>query len=106
MPFVSFFLMCLFLLYPQFLRDSSKIQQNSPNVFDTGSKNFIELIEQWVSTQTTRTGSQYNSVTNNNVANLSIDFCALRDIKKDEEITINYHGDPEDDSSLWFDVIK
>jgi SET domain-containing protein len=42
----------------------------------------------------------------NNKANLSIDFYALRDIKKDEEITVNYHGDPEDDSPLWFDVIQ
>ncbi|MDP4104944.1 MAG: SET domain-containing protein [Bacillota bacterium] len=42
----------------------------------------------------------------NNMANLSIDFYAIRDIKKDEEITINYHGDPEDDSPLWFDVIE
>jgi SET domain-containing protein len=42
----------------------------------------------------------------NNMANLSIDFYALRDIKQDEEITINYHGDPEDDSPLWFDVIQ
>jgi len=34
-----------------------------------------------------------------------IDFISLKDIKKDEEITINYnHGKPNDKSPLWFDV--
>jgi SET domain-containing protein len=47
-----------------------------------------------------------NARFNNNMANLSIDFYAIRDIKKDEEITINYHGDTEDYSPLWFDVIE
>ncbi|WMX13633.1 SET domain-containing protein [Aureispira sp. CCB-E] len=29
---------------------------------------------------------------------------ALRDIVAGEEITINYNGNPEDDSPLWFDT--
>lgn len=34
-----------------------------------------------------------------------IDFIALNDIKKDEEITINYNpGIPKNKSSLWFEV--
>ena len=34
-----------------------------------------------------------------------IDFIALKYIKKDDEITINYnHGSPKDKSPLWFDV--
>jgi uncharacterized protein len=28
---------------------------------------------------------------------------ALRDIAKDEEITINYNGDPADQSSVWYE---
>ncbi len=34
--------------------------------------------------------------------NHSFDFYAYKDIKKDEEITINYNGDPDDDALLWF----
>lgn len=37
---------------------------------------------------------------------LSISFYAIRDIKKGEEITINYNGDPDDRSPLWFEVIE
>lgn len=34
-----------------------------------------------------------------------IDFIALRNIKKDEEITFNYnHGSPKDKKPLWFNV--
>lgn len=34
-----------------------------------------------------------------------IDFVALNDIKKDDEITVNYnYGNPKDKSSLWFEV--
>ena len=32
-------------------------------------------------------------------------FIALRDIKKGEEITVNYNGDPDDKSPMDFDVI-
>lgn len=42
----------------------------------------------------------------NNKTNSSIDFYAIKDIKKDEEITVNYNGYPKDDSPLWFEVIK
>lgn len=38
--------------------------------------------------------------------NLAINFYALRDILEDEELTINYHGDPDNKSPLWFDVIE
>ena len=32
------------------------------------------------------------------------EFLAWEDIKKGEEITINYNGDPDDQSKMWFDV--
>ncbi len=36
-----------------------------------------------------------------------IHFIALRDIKKDEEITVNYNfGNPDDKSPLWIKAIK
>ena len=41
----------------------------------------------------------------NNMDNQSIDFYANKDIKDGEEITINYNGELEDKSPLWFDVI-
>jgi len=55
-------------------------------------------------------GSIYNhSFTSN--ANYQVDMeanilyiHALRDILPGEEITINYNGNPEDDSPLWFDT--
>jgi SET domain-containing protein len=34
----------------------------------------------------------------------TIDVVALRKIRKDEEITINYNAEPDDDTLLWFDV--
>lgn len=57
-------------------------------------------------------GSLYNhSYTPNaryhtNIENNSIDFYARQDISDEEEITVNYNGDPEDQSPLWFKVIK
>ena len=57
-------------------------------------------------------GSLYNhSYTSNaryltNIENQSIDFFAREDIQKGEEITVNYNGDPEDQASLWFEVIE
>lgn len=56
-------------------------------------------------------GSIYNhsytpaAIFENNLANESIDFYAIRDIMAGEEITINYNGDPDDKTPLWFDVI-
>lgn len=47
-----------------------------------------------------------NTTFDNNEENLSIDFYALVDIKEGEEITINYNGDSEDKSPLWFEVIE
>ncbi|HWL25392.1 MAG TPA: SET domain-containing protein-lysine N-methyltransferase, partial [Ureibacillus sp.] len=38
--------------------------------------------------------------------NHSIDFYAMRDIHEGEEILVNYNGDPEDQSPLWFEVIE
>ncbi|MFJ8066356.1 SET domain-containing protein [Psychrobacillus sp. NPDC096426] len=46
-----------------------------------------------------------NITFSNNKKNLSIDFYAIVDIKEGEELTINYNGEPEDTSRLWFDVI-
>jgi SET domain-containing protein len=47
-----------------------------------------------------------NATFDNNEENLSIDFYAIADIKAGEEITINYNGDLEDKSPLWFNVIE
>jgi SET domain-containing protein len=33
-----------------------------------------------------------------------IRFVALRDIAAGEEITVNYNGDPEDQTPIWFDA--
>lgn len=40
-----------------------------------------------------------------NIENLSINFYARNDIQEGEEITVNYNGDPKDQSPLWFSVI-
>jgi uncharacterized protein len=57
-------------------------------------------------------GSLYNhSYTPNaryitNLENQSIDFYAREDMQAGEEITVNYHGDPTNQSPLWFIVIE
>ncbi len=57
-------------------------------------------------------GSLYNhSYTPNvryytNIENQSIDFYARKDIRKGEEMMVNYNGDPKDQSPLWFEVIE
>ena len=33
-----------------------------------------------------------------------IAFVAIKDIKADQEITVNYNGDPKDKSPVWFKV--
>lgn len=33
-------------------------------------------------------------------------FVALRDIAPGEEITVNYNGEPRDQSPVWFDVVE
>lgn len=35
----------------------------------------------------------------------TIDIMAIKDISAGEEITINYHGEPGNDESLWFEVL-
>ena len=40
-----------------------------------------------------------------NHAETVMEFVALRTIATDEEITINYNGDPADQAPLWFHVI-
>ena len=37
------------------------------------------------------------------LGNLQIRFFAIKNIKAGEEITINYHGEPESKDALWFD---
>lgn len=37
------------------------------------------------------------------LAQQAIDFIALRDITVGEEITVNYNGDPTDQTAVWFD---
>ncbi|OLN32776.1 SET domain-containing protein [Desulfosporosinus metallidurans] len=57
-------------------------------------------------------GSLYNhSYTPNaryltNIEKQSIDFYAREDIQEKEEITVNYNGDPKDQSPVWFEVIE
>ncbi|MDR3587246.1 MAG: SET domain-containing protein [Desulfosporosinus sp.] len=57
-------------------------------------------------------GSLYNhSYTPNtryltNIENQSIDYYAREEIQVGEEITVNYNGDPKDQSLLWFEVIE
>ena len=56
-------------------------------------------------------GSMYNhsyqpNARYDDVGRLTKEFTALRDIEPGEEITINYNGDPDDDSPLWFDALK
>ena len=46
-----------------------------------------------------------NAAFYNNKDNLVIIFYALSNIKADQEITVNYNGDPTDKSPLWFSVI-
>jgi len=41
-----------------------------------------------------------------NIENQSIDFYAGEDIQEGEEITVNYNGDPKDQSPVWFEVIE
>lgn len=33
-------------------------------------------------------------------------FTAIRDIAVDEEITVNYNGEPDDRTPVWFDVLE
>lgn len=47
-----------------------------------------------------------NATYHTNIENESIDFYAREDIQAGEEITVNYNGDPDDQSSLWFKVIE
>lgn len=47
-----------------------------------------------------------NAKYDNNLDDLTIDFYAHKDIKAGEEITINYNGEIDDKSPLWFDVIE
>jgi len=46
-----------------------------------------------------------NAIFINNIDHFTIDFYAYRDIQKGEEITINYNGEPESKSEVWFDVL-
>ncbi len=41
-----------------------------------------------------------------NIENQSIDYYAREDIQVGVEITVNYNGDPDDQSLLWFEVIE
>lgn len=53
-------------------------------------------------------GSLYNHELHPNanfildLEHLTIDIEAIRDIKAGEEITLNYHGEPGDESAVWF----
>lgn len=45
---------------------------------------------------------QPNATFQINPTALTVDFFAIQCIQKDEEITINYNGEPTDNSKLWF----
>jgi SET domain-containing protein len=53
-------------------------------------------------------GSMYNHELNPNanfildLENMTIDIEAIQDIAAGEEITLNYHGEPGDESEVWF----
>lgn len=40
-----------------------------------------------------------------NFTHFTIDFYARTDIKKGEEIRVNYNGEPDDQTPVWFEVI-
>ncbi|WP_277877839.1 MULTISPECIES: hypothetical protein [Calothrix] len=35
-----------------------------------------------------------------------VEFWAWREIAKGEEITINYNGNPEDNTPIWFEPVE
>ena len=39
-----------------------------------------------------------------NYKNKCIQYISLRDISKGEEITVNYNGEPSDNSPMWFEI--
>jgi len=47
---------------------------------------------------------QPNAVYTRQLADLAMAYTALRDIAADEEITVNYNGDPTDQDPVWFAV--
>lgn len=47
-----------------------------------------------------------NAVFHLQLDDLRVDFVALRPIAPGQEITVNYNGDPEDTSRLWFHPIE
>ena len=55
-------------------------------------------------------GSLYNHSTKPNAKyikdfeNNKITFIAIEDIKKDEEIFVNYNGTPDSDKKVWFEI--
>ncbi|NNF35731.1 MAG: SET domain-containing protein-lysine N-methyltransferase [Saprospiraceae bacterium] len=54
-------------------------------------------------------GSLYNHSDHSNASflmdlvNQTLDIFAVKDIEAGEEVTINYHGNPDDVGDLWFD---
>ena len=46
-----------------------------------------------------------NAVFNLKVEQKTIEFVALRDIQAGEEITINYNGNPANQTPVWFDAL-
>lgn len=47
---------------------------------------------------------QPNAIYTRQLADLTMEYTALRDIAADEEITVNYNGDPADQDPVWFAV--
>lgn len=50
---------------------------------------------------------QPNATYEKKIKDMTISFVAITDIRKDEEITVNYnYGNPDDKSTLWIESIK
>ncbi|MFK7873798.1 MAG: SET domain-containing protein [Oligoflexales bacterium] len=85
-------------------------KQDTIKIQDTNLSNYIYEYHEQQDALSLGYGSLYNhSYTPNAYYQFDIDhqileFIALSDILKDEEITINYNGDPQDKTELWFSV--
>lgn len=47
-----------------------------------------------------------NAVYRREMDNLVMEYLALRDIAKGDEITVNYNGSPEDRGAVWFEIAE
>ena len=88
-------------------------KKDYPIVKKTALRNYYFIWEKVTAAVCLGYGSIYNHSYEPNatykkkIKEKAIDFVALKDIKKDEEITVNYnYGNPRDKSPLWIKGIK